>query len=148
METLSKNHLAKIIKYKQKKFIEEDSLVLVEGYRLLKQISEYGISFKELYVTEGNKFDLSIFKTDKIYSVPRYFIKKLSSTQSPQNIIALIKYEPKSINENYSRLLYLDNISDPGNLGTIVRTAVAFAFDGVVLSKYCVSVLNNKTIRQ
>ena len=147
MELLSKNHLSKVLKYKQKKFIEQDHLILVEGFRLLKQISEYGIVFEELYVTKKNPYNPHNFNYKKIYETPAHYFNKLSNTKTPQYISALIKYNPFSFPKSYNSLIYLDNISDPGNLGTIIRTALSFSFDAVVLSNGSVSFLNEKVIR-
>lgn len=147
MEILSKNHLSKILKYKQKKFIEQDSLLLVEGYRILKQISDYDITFEELYVLKDNPYKIDNFKYRRIFEVSKYYFEKMSRTKTPQYISALIRYTPLPFPKNYHSILFLDKISDPGNLGTIIRTALSFGIDGIVLSENSVSFLNDKTVR-
>ena len=147
MEILSKNHLSHILHYKQKKFIERDNLIIVEGYRLLSQISLYDITFEELYVSSQNSYDIIHFKAKQLFETPNHFLKKISSTKHPANIAALIKYTPLKLPQNYKKLLYLDNISDPGNFGTIIRSALAFGFDGIITSPNSVSYLNDKVIR-
>ncbi len=147
MEKLSKNHLSKILRYKQKKYIQSDNLILVEGYRLLKQIAEYKTEFEEIYVGEKNDLDLQPFNYKIGFTAPDYYFNKISSTKNPQPIAALIKYKPLPFPNDFSKIIYLENIKDPGNLGTIIRSAVAFGFDGVILSENSVSVLNDKVIR-
>ena len=72
-------------------------------------------------------------------------MNKISSLESPSNFLGLVKKLPTL---NYgNRLLILDNIQDPGNLGTIIRSAVAFNLDTLILSNDCVDLYNDKTIR-
>ena len=91
---------------------------------------------------KGKKFDVvsdSIFET-------------LSDTKTPQGILAVVKQQPYSFEEllgkeKASFLLILDHLQDPGNLGTIFRTAEAAGVTGILLSKDCVDVYNPKVIR-
>ena len=72
-------------------------------------------------------------------------MNKISSLESPSNFLGLVKKLPTL---NYgNRLLILDNIQDPGNLGTIIRSAVAFNLDTLILGNDCVDLYNDKTIR-
>ena len=146
MEKISKAHFKDILQFKQKKHIKSERKIIVEGYRLLSQIASYGVEFEELYLSEKNSYNITDFKARKIWALSDMHFDRLSSTKHPQQIAALIKFAPKSL-ESYQKLLYLDNISDPGNLGTIIRTAVAFDLDGIVLSFDSVDILNAKVIR-
>ena len=146
MEKISKAHFKNILRFKQKKYIKDEKKIIVEGYRLLSQISSYGVEFEELYISEKNSYDIGDFKAQKKWLFSDMHFDRLSSTNHPQQIAALIKFEHKPL-ESYKKLIYLDNISDPGNLGTIIRSAVAFDLDGIVLSPDSVDILNAKVIR-
>lgn len=146
MEKISNIHFKDILRFKQKKQIKSEKKIIVEGYRLLSQISSYGVEFEELYLSEKNNYDIDNFKTKKRWLFSDMHFNRLSSTNHPQKIAALIKFEPKPL-QSYQKLIYLDNISDPGNLGTIIRSAVAFDLDGIVLSLNSVDILNAKVIR-
>ena len=84
------------------------------------------------------------------YDIPQYvvnedIIKKISSLSSPEGIVAICHYPTHDINTN-SNALYLDNIQDPGNLGTIIRNAVAFSYSPIYLSSDTVDPYNEKVI--
>ncbi|OQA79508.1 MAG: putative TrmH family tRNA/rRNA methyltransferase [Tenericutes bacterium ADurb.Bin239] len=84
------------------------------------------------------------------YAVPTTLItpeiaKKLSDKVTTDGAFALIKKPNLSLDKN-KHLLYLDEVSDPGNMGTILRTALAFNFGGVLLSPRCVNVYNEKVL--
>lgn len=72
-------------------------------------------------------------------------MKKLSSSKNPEGVIFIAKY-PEFKKDNLNKVLYLDEINDPGNLGTMIRTALAFNFDAVVTSKNSVSIYNEKVL--
>ena len=146
MEKISKAHFKDILQFKQKKHIKNERKIIVEGYRLLSQIASYGVEFEELYLSEKNSYNITDFKAKKVWAFSDMHFDRLSSTKHPQQIAALIKFESKPL-EPYQKLIYLDNISDPGNVGTIIRTAVAFDLDGIVLSPDSVDILNDKVIR-
>lgn len=83
------------------------------------------------------------------YRVPDFILEKISDTKTPQGVLAVIKqdkHELSRLKEN-GLYLYCDNVSDPGNMGTLIRTADAAGFDGVLLSKGCVELHNPKTVR-
>lgn len=84
-----------------------------------------------------------------IYIISDKIFPALSTTETPSGIVAVIKIKEKDeitldINKPY---IYCDNIRDPGNLGTIIRTADAAGFGGVMLSPDCVDIYNPKTVR-
>ena len=72
-------------------------------------------------------------------------MKKISTMDTPSNVIALCK---KIINKNIGRkILLLDEVQDPGNLGTIIRSSVAFGIDTIILSENTVDLYNPKVLR-
>jgi TrmH family RNA methyltransferase len=149
-KVLSKARLQELRKLHQKKFREERDYVLIEGLRLIRQLIDDGIKIVELYITEdSDALDderLKRLKSTPIYRINEVQKSQLSTTKTPQNIFGLVKI-PKMGELKGERLLYLDRISDPGNLGTIFRTSKAAGMNGIILSPQCCEVFNSKAIR-
>lgn len=127
-------------KLNNKKYRDFEGLFLVEGDHLVKEAIKNNV-VKEIIVLEEVVFDTSLPKF--VVSVP--VMKKITNQISISNICAVCyKKEERDAKGN---ILLLDEIQDPGNLGTIIRSAVAFNFDTVVLGDNCVDLYNDKTIR-
>ncbi len=146
MQSMSKAHLKELAKLKQKKFRQQTGKVIIEGFRSIKQINSYGLEFEELYVKKDASLDLSAIYSKETFVCSEYELSRICSTQSPQDIAALLQTQRVPISDR-SFLLYLDNISDPGNCGTIIRTATAAGISGIVLSEDSCDVFNPKVIR-
>lgn len=127
-------------KLQNKKYRDKNNLFFVEGEHLVLEAYKSGY-LKTLIVQEGNKFLLDI---DTLY-VTNNVIKYLSELETPQPIMGICKkIESKNINGN---VMIIDNIQDPGNLGTIIRSSVAFNLDTLIISKESVDPYNSKVIR-
>lgn len=150
MIDISKQRLKYLAKLKHKKYRESERLVLVEGSRTIKQIIDDGVPVEEVIccpdVTSENRTILSAVKPGKQFSVSESNLKEISATVSPQKIFALVAAKARQV-ERFDRLIFLDRISDPSNMGTIFRTASAFDYDGIILSEDCSELFNPKTIR-
>ncbi len=126
-------------KLKQKKYRDGEHLFLVEDYHLLDIALKLGY-VKEIITTNH----------EDIYEVPTYYVtpqimKKLSNQVTSAKVIAVChELEEKKVEGN---IIVLDNLQDPGNLGTIIRSAVAFNFENIILSETCVDIYNPKVIR-
>jgi len=145
MEKISKAHLKELTKLNQKKYRESTETVLVEGIRLIKQLVANNIHLKEL-LTTNKQFTKEQYPAENYYYLDKWQMENLSSTKHPQELAALISVKIPSIKKN-NYLLYLEDINDPGNLGTIFRTALAADVDGVILSPDCCELTNPKVIR-
>lgn len=123
------------------KISNKDSLFLVEGFHMLEMALESKL-VKEVFTIK--KLDIS----DDIpqYIVTNEIMEKISSMKSPQGVVAVVE-KPHCSNEFSDKILYLDGVSDPGNLGTILRTALAFSYKTVILSSKCCSVYNEKVVQ-
>lgn len=126
-----------IVKLYDNKTRKEEGLFLVEGFHLF-EMAKASNQLKEIYTTKEVDID-----------VPQYIItpeilEKITKSKTPQGIVSVC-YQNKE-KELGNKVIYLDNIQDPGNLGTILRTALAFSFFDIVLSKDCVSLYNEKVI--
>ncbi|MCI2155331.1 MAG: RNA methyltransferase [Solobacterium sp.] len=125
----------------EKKERDRSGKFLVEGEHLIEEAISAGIAECVISDLEETPFpDIrNLFVTDKI-------MKKLSANVSKAHLIAVCRKPEPSIT-SYHRLLLLDGIQDPGNLGTLIRTAVSFSFDGICCSEETCDFYNEKTIR-
>ena len=140
MYTSVNNEKIKYLKKLQnKKYRRQTGEFLVEGDHLVKEAYNAGL-LKELYVEQDN-LNLEV----KTYLIDNKITKYLSEVETPTGIFGLCQTKENKLKG--SRLLILDNISDPGNLGTIIRSSVAFNIDTIVLSKDTVDPYNSKVIR-
>ena len=146
MQEISKRKLKELAKLKQKKYREIHQKTIIEGYRLIKQLLESGVKLEELFIAESYVKKLPNLSAKKIYLLKDYQFQKISTVKNPQLIAATVLTKTKKISKN-NLILYLDGISNPGNLGTIFRTAYAFNIDGIVLSPNCCEIFNPKVIR-
>lgn len=123
--------------YSDKKERDQAKVYIVEGYNLVDEAIKSG-HVKTVFITEENKL-----YPDAIIVTPD-IIKKVTSTVNPEGIIALVnKCESAKIGNH---LLYLDRLQDPGNIGTLLRSALAFNFDTVIMDECC-DLYNPKVIR-
>lgn len=138
--SLDNDKIKNYIKLKEKKYRDESGLFIVEGEHLVLEAYRAGI-LKEIILEEDRVIPIDI---PKIY-VSKEIIKKISSVLSPQNIYGICeKVDEWEIGD---KVLILDGIQDPGNLGTIIRSAKAFDVDTVVLSPTTVDLYNPKVLR-
>lgn len=139
--SLNNEHIKELNKLKEKKHRDITNTFLIEGEHLVQEALKTNI-LKELIIIENNKYSIDNIPTTY---VSKEVMKKLSSMDSYPNVIGVCsKKEEKEIKGN---VLILEDIQDPGNLGTIVRSSVAFNIDTIILSKKTVDLYNNKVIR-
>lgn len=126
-------------------------LFAIEGVRLVKEapIELVRQLFISESLTKNGEFDSACYKNVEVVSDEVF--RSLSDTVTPQGVLALVEQPAWSINiasfEKGCKLLLLDGIQDPGNLGTILRTSEAAGVDLVVMSEDCVDIFNPKVIR-
>ena len=140
----SQNKIIKEINsLKQKKYRDRTGLFIVEGERLISECEPE-------YVLAREDFDGELGRYKKVYTTTNAVFDKISDTVTPQGILGVCKipeYDLKDINKEKSFIIILDRVADPGNLGTIIRTADAAGADAVILSEGCADPYNLKTIR-
>lgn len=139
--SLSNAHIKELAKLDNAKSRDELGKVLVEGKHLVKEAYALGILCEVLFTSSDDYLE----SVDN-YLVSEEIIKKLSHTTTPQGIIGVAKIKEKEIIYGDS-LLLLDGVSDPGNLGTIIRTAKAFGVSSIILSEGSIDIYNDKVIR-
>lgn len=129
-----------IRKLNQKKYRDKKSMFLIEGEHIVLEAYKTG-NLKELILEQDTLFPLDI---DTMY-VTNNIINYISNLETPSNIMGICdKLGEKELG---NRILILDEIQDPGNLGTIIRSAVAFNFDTIILGNNTVDLYNSKVIR-
>ena len=126
---------------KVKKFI-------VEGYRIVSDAVRHKADID--YIVVCSDYSNTTFEDKyKVYRMDKKLFSQISDTVNSQGIIAVVNY-PQNVNPEYKNLesiVYLDGVSDPGNMGTILRTCDAMGVDAVIVSKGCVDIYNPKVVR-
>ncbi|HEY8364923.1 MAG TPA: RNA methyltransferase [Haloplasmataceae bacterium] len=126
-----------------KKLRDNDRVFIVEGEHLVSEAINSGVVI-ELLISDKKYEKYEVYEHQY---VTVDIIRKICDTMTPQGIIALCKQQEVKSFTRYNRLLLLDNIQDPGNLGTLIRSCDAFNFDGMVLNLQTVDVYNPKVVR-
>ena len=124
----------------QKKYRDAQGRFLIEGEHLIQEALEAGCV--EAIISTGDQ----PFRFDTVYEVTDAIMKKLSRNPSGAEYIAVCRF-PVFPARDETRVILLDGVQDPGNLGTLIRTAVSFGFDHVWCSAGCADLYNEKTIR-
>lgn len=138
--SLENKKIKDIKKLNNKKYRDKTGLFLVEGEHLVLEAYKTGY-LKELILEQDTLFPLNV----PISYVTNDILHALTELETPSPTIAVCE---KKESENLgNRILMLDDIQDPGNLGTIIRSAVAFHIDSIILGLGCVDLYNSKTIR-
>ena len=149
---LSKSQISLLQSLQHKKFRREHGAFLVEGYKSVIEFINSAYQIEAVYHTATIAPKL-LNLSQKINSeeISSKSIEKISSLTTPQDVIALVKM-PQWPAIQYSTLqkkfsLVLDGIQDPGNMGTIIRTADWFGIDNIICSEDCVDVYNPKVVQ-
>lgn len=141
-----------------KKTRDLQGLYVIESIKLIEEAIKENVAFEFVFMSENlsNKTDslklIKAFNENKIeyHIIENNLFKEVSNTVNSQGIIGIAK-KPKSniesIIKNNNFIVFCDMLQDPGNLGTIIRTADAFGPCAVILSPNCVDAYNDKTVR-
>ena len=142
------NELVKqTIKLQQKKYRTESGEFLLEGYKSIKEAFDFGIKLKHVFI-DSEKIEKYGFLKDYI-STNQNVLKKLSTTDSAPESVA-VGIQPQNNIEKLKtskRVVLLENISDAGNLGTIIRSAAALSIDSIILFGNTIDLYNPKCVR-
>lgn len=130
------------VKLKVKKYRDITNAYLIEGEHLVSEAINSGV-IESVFILKDYSYDIpsNIVKYEVSYEI----LKRLSDNVSTPKIIGVCKKQESDKIGN--RVLLLDRLQDPGNLGTIIRSAVAFNFDTIILSEESVDLYNSKVIR-
>ncbi len=128
-----------IKKLRNTKFKEQERLFIIEGEHLVKEAQNSGVLTLTLSTLDLDYGVENIMVTSRV-------LKSITNLSSVTNVIGICKYVEEK-KELGNKIIILDGVQDPGNLGTIIRSACAFDFTSVVLSPNCVRKYNDKVIR-
>ncbi len=148
---IGKEKLKYLSSLKLKKKRKSESKFIVEGVRSVLEGLKSDYICEEIFIAEKQDsfleiIDLAKVKNVKITEVTQTHLKKITDTVHPQKIAALFRITETNIQLS-NIILALENISDPGNLGTIIRTADWLGVKNILLSKESVDIFNPKVLR-
>lgn len=150
--------VTRLSKLSDKKYRDEENLFRIDGVKLFSEAVESGIKTEYIFIAEGKREKLVgelgnelasaagtvIFVSDEVLS-------KLTDESAPQGIVAFAKkFDTLPLDlpaDGEFRALYLSSVRDPGNLGTMVRTALALGIDRVFVSADCADIYSPKAVR-
>ena len=144
---------------KERKYREKERLFLLEGIKLFEEALKSGVCLTNVFATEKMYERCRKMAPEiEIIEVSESVYEKISTEKSPEGVICVAKYIDKihNINKIYNkeefseenkRTLLLSSLRDPGNLGTVIRSAKAFGCDEIIMSSDCADIYNPKTVR-
>ena len=134
-------HLQKLIR--DRKYRYQQAQFVAEGYRQLEGVS----NILSLYLSSSARKPEIDIDPDKLHIVDKKIFDRLADTENSQGILAVCALEYESTVETNKRYVLLDALQDPGNAGTIIRTAAAFGYDGIIVTGGCVDPFSPKVVR-
>lgn len=138
--SIDNDKIKEIKKLQTKKYRDLTNTFIVEGEHLVKEAKNAKL-LKNIIVVENYDIEIDVPKIIVSNKVMKY----LSELDNPSKVIGICNKKESEIKGN--KILALDNVQDPGNLGTIIRSSVAFNVDTIIMSKDCVDLYNSKVIR-
>jgi RNA methyltransferase, TrmH family len=150
----NKTHTKYIQSLHHKKFRDENGVFIAEGPKVVLELLESRVFVcRELFAVKewltGNQKTLQKYAGAEVFEVKDFELEKLSLLTTANNVLAVFgkkeQEEPRIIHQKIT--LVLDTIQDPGNLGTIIRTADWFGIDNIVCSPGCADIYNPKVVQ-
>lgn len=157
--SLSNKHIKHIKLLHKRKNRDQNNEFIIEGLRLVEHSIENNAEIKAIYYTgelsndkRGSKLlDRIYYNNISLYKVSERVLKEISTTDNPQGILGIVKRKYYDLRDIISKekftMIVLDRLQDPGNVGTIIRTADSAGVDGIIVLKGTVDIYNSKTIR-
>ena len=151
IESKNNNLFKEIKKLKEKKHRIKSNKYLIEGLRFVEEaikskVSIDSIIFTESFNEKNPDLFLKINENIKLIQMNEALLKQLCSTENPQGIVGVINMQNKELKSG-ELVVLVDKVQDPGNMGTIIRTAHAAGAAGIVMTKGTVDIYNDKTLR-
>jgi len=150
---LSKNRIKQIQSLKLKKFRDAGQRFIAEGHKLVLDIFKSNLFIESIFATANwlyeNQKTLHHLKVEMV-EISEKELHAISSLTTPNQVLAVIKIPQRKFNNNIFKedfVLMLDEIKDPGNMGTIIRTADWFGIKNIICSHNCVEVYNPKVVQ-
>jgi len=133
----------------QAKTRRKEGKIALEGVRVIRDALERGGYTPDFILYDPEQVEIKSLQalTNQLFEVSAEVIKHISATEQPQGIIGIFPMPMPTLPIKPERVLVLDHLRDPGNLGTILRTAAGAGVDVVMLSPGCVDLYNDKVVR-
>ncbi len=146
------NKLIKDIKrLKERRYRTSSNKFIVEGFRFVREAlaSSFNVPYVLLSENKKDKFLLeeNLKFGTKFFLVSDEILKSICSTDTPQGIVAIVENKKVHVDDLEGFYILVDKVQDPGNMGTIIRTANAAGAKGVIITKGSVDIYNDKTLR-
>ena len=143
---ITKNLVKQVASLRQQKFRKELGLFVVEGRKMVEELLRSGFETVGLYATQTSLADYPVFAEAE--TVSEVQMEQMSGQDTPPGILAVVRIPQQGEIEPRSKfVLALDGIANPGNMGTLIRTAEWFGIRDVVCSMDCVELWNPKTVQ-
>lgn len=141
---VSKNQIKLITSLQQKKYRKQEQLFIAEGIKVVQELLFSNFELLYLFTTKQDFLDVS---KDKVHAITDSELKKISALANPNTCLAVFKMpNPKEWNEK-GLILALDDVRDPGNLGTIIRLCDWFGIETLFCSEESVDIYNPKVVQ-
>ncbi|CAG9619575.1 TrmH family RNA methyltransferase [Sutcliffiella rhizosphaerae] len=150
IESVKNNQVKQWKKLHKKKEREKSGTFIIEGFHLIEEALKVNDLVEIIIISEDRSIPKhwEFNEIELIYAVPSV-LKEISETETPQGVTAICripKNNQQTINQHH-KLLMLDQVQDPGNVGTMIRTADAAGMDMVILGEGCADLYSSKVIR-
>ena len=134
---------------KEKKGRKEHGLFLVEGVKMVRECLKSAFEIERVFLAESYDEDIAWLSgsSDKITVVSDSVFQFLSDEKTPQGILCRVKIPIHALQSPQRNCLFLDGVADPGNVGTIIRTANAAGYNEIYLTRACADPYSPKSVR-
>ncbi|WP_404458899.1 TrmH family RNA methyltransferase [Sutcliffiella horikoshii] len=150
IESVKNNKVKQWKKLQKKKERKQSGTFIIEGFHLVEEALKVDNLVEEIIISEDRSIpkEWDLNHVELIYAVPNV-LKEISETETPQGVAAIcrIQEENEYLIQPNQKILLLDNVQDPGNVGTMIRTADATGMDMVILGEGCADLYSSKVIR-
>lgn len=140
---LSKNHIKLITSLSQKKYRQKHKLFVAEGVKVVNELLNSSLQVKTIFCTD----DFSVNEEINVVKVSESELKKISNLKTPNKVVGLFYIPEQVLPSANTFTLALDDVNDPGNLGTIIRLCDWFGVEQLVCSKNTVDCYNAKVVQ-
>lgn len=141
---VSKNQIKLITSLQQKKYRKQEQLFFAEGVKVVQELLNSNFELVYLFTT---KEDFSDVSEDKIYAITDAELKKISALSTPNSCLALFRIPEAKPFVEKGLIVALDDVRDPGNLGTIIRLCDWFGIETLFCSEESVDIYNPKVVQ-
>lgn len=154
IESKQNSLIKEVKKLHKKKYRNEKNQFIVEGFRFVEEALKSSFNVPYIFVNENAmeryksfKIEALINESTEVYSISDNLLKDICNTDTPQGILCVVDNESVEVKDAKGFYVLVDRIQDPGNMGTIIRTAHASGALGVIITKGTVDIYNDKTLR-